>query len=73
MMTSNPPSKDDREALGVRLQDYVEFVWIHMVFFPKLGVPFWGTKTKDYKIWGLYGGSPNFGKLPHIHMTVLPA
>ena len=32
--------------------------------FPKLGVPFWGSHTKDYSILGSILGSRYFGKLP---------
>ena len=37
----------------------------HMGGFPKLGVPFGGPHSKDYKILGSILGSPYFGKLPY--------
>ena len=36
-----------------------------IVFFPKLGVPFWGPYDKGYSILGSILGSPYFGKLPN--------
>ena len=34
--------------------------------FPKLGVPYWGSYSKDCSILGSTLGSPYFGKLPNI-------
>ena len=59
----------DADEFGVGVSQDLH-IYIYTRGFPKIRDTFLGVPIRTIVFWGLYWGSPYFGKLPHIYIYI---